>query len=504
MPLLALSNLFLFMSFSLLAEPWIPLIRADGARVKGSLADALLQPGQWAGIDSANPVECLALYRLLLAICHRAIGPGDSLQRSSLLDAWPRETIATYLERWVDRFNLFDPDRPFFQTPALAEAGLVLRPWMVLVPDRSVGATPVFWDHSLDGNPDPISPAAAAIALVAHQQFTPGGLVRALRTSGSRGTACGLLIVIPTAQSLQETLTLALVPQTATAHQQDLPVWEQQAPLLDDLRNPTEYVPVGPAQRYTHLSRAVLLQPGEAITHLLYGEGLVVAESPAPDPMVAVVSGKSGPMPMVLRESRAMWRDFQAFTCSEGNSPPETIRHAVAVCNARGQFDPINLLAGGLLTDKAKILLWRLEQREVSPLLLNQGNAVAVAQTALERAEKSGQELNKALWVLCANWLTRSGAAPDPDKKAVAGLRESIQAMPRFWAELEPAFWTLVHQLGEGIDHDEALLSWAGILKSTSRSTWNQSCEALGCDGRALAAAARSGSALGRALAAAV
>lgn len=491
------------MSFSLLREPWIPLIRADGSRVNGSLADALLEPGQWAGIDSANPVECLALHRLLLAICHRAIGPGDSMQRGALLDAWPKEAIVSYLERWADRFHLFDPVRPFLQTPSLSEAGLSLRPWMVLVPDRSVGAMPVFWDHSLDGNPEPISPAAAALALVAHQQFTPGGLVRALRTSGSRGTACGLLLVIPTGQSLQQTLALSLVPQSTSAYQQDLPAWEQPAPLLEALRNPSEYVPVGPAQRYTHLSRAVLFQPGEAITHLLYGEGLVVVEAPTPDPMVAAIPGKNGPMPMVLRESRAMWRDFQALTCAEGSSPPETIRHAVEVCQARGQYDPINLLAGGLLTDKAKILLWRLERREVSPVLLAQGNAIAVAQAAVERAERSGQELNKALWVLCSNWLTRSGVAPDPDKKAVAALRESIQAMPRFWAALEPAFWSLVHQLGEGIDHDEVLLSWTGILKSTARSTWEQGCDALGRDGRGLAAAARSGSALGRALAAA-
>lgn len=491
------------MLFSLLGEPWIPLIRPDGERVNGSIADALLQPEQWAGIDTVNPVECLALHRLLLAICHRAIGPGDSSQRSSLFDTWPRGAIASYLERWAGRFNLFDSVRPFFQTPALLDAQLRPRPWMVLVPDRSAGATPLLWDHSLDGEPDPISPAAVALALVAHQQFTPGGLVRALRTSASRGTACGLLLVIPIGHTLQQTLSFALVPQSDAAHEQDQPAWERPAPSLEALRNPKEYVPVGPAQRYTHLSRAVLLQAGESITHLLYGEGLVVVESPTPDPMVAAVAGRSGPVPMVLREARAMWRDFQALTCAEGSNPPETIRHAVAVCTARTQFDPITLLAGGLLTDKAKILLWRLERREVSPVLLAQGNAVAVAQIALERAERSGQELNKALWVLCFNWLSRSGAAPDPDRKAVTALRESIQAMPRFWAALEPLFWSLVHQLGAGIDHEEVLLSWTAILKSTARSTWQESCGALGCDGRALAAAARSGSALGQALAAA-
>ena len=490
------------MTFSLLKESWIPLIRSDGSTFTGSISDALLNPVEWAGIDSTSPVECLALHRLLLAICHRAIGPGNNSERSALLDSWPTAHIAAYLEQWADRFNLFDPVRPFLQTPALVDAGLTPRPWMVLVPDRAAGATPVFWDHSLDAEPAPLTPAAAALALIAHQQFTPGGLVRALRTSGSRGTACGLLVVIPTGRTLQHTLALGLVPQLPPDHQLDLPAWEQSAPELDALRNPTAYVPAGPAQRYTHLSRAVLLQQGDAITHVLYAEGQVTADSPVPDPMAAVVSGRQGPMPLVLRESRAMWRDFHALTGAEGSVPPETVRHAAAICMARGQFDPINLLAGGLLTDQAKVVLWRLERREVSPALLVQGNAVAIAQTALDRAEKTGAELNKACWSLCSSWLSHSSAGSDPDKSSVANLRDSIQPLPRFWGSLEPAFWSLVHQLGDGKDHDDALLGWSLTLKTAVRSTWEQSCDALGRDGRALAAEARSGPAIGRALAA--
>lgn len=491
------------MIFSLLMEPWIPLIRTDGSTAKGSISDALLEPDQWAGVDCTNPVECLALHRLLLAICHRAVGPGDTSQRASLLDAWPKLAIRTYLEKWSNRFNLFDPDRPFLQTPELADADLAPRPWMVLAPDRASGATPVFWDHSLDAEPEPISAGTATLALIAHQQFTPGGLVRALRTSGHRGTACGLLLLMPNGQTLRQTLALALVPQTNVDHQLDLPAWEQAPPSLDELCNPTAYVPAGPAQRYTHISRAILFEPGSAITHLLYGEGLVVEDSPIPDPMAAVITGSKGPRPLTLSESRGMWRDFHALAGAEGSSPPKTIQNAANICALRCSFDPINLLAGGLLTDKAKILLWRLEQRQVSPALLAQGNAVAVAQAAVDRAEKTGQELNKALWSLCFNWLAHSSAAPDPDKKAVSSLRESLHAMPEFWGALEPAFWSLIHQLGEGMDQDEALANWSGTLQATVRAVWKRSCDAMGRDGRALAATVRAGQAFRKVLTAA-
>ena len=489
------------MSFSLLTEPWIPLVRPDGSRSTASITEALLTPVQWVGIDSTNPVECLSLHRLLLAICHRAIGPGTTDQRGVLLDSWPGQLIETYLQQWADRFDLFDPVRPFLQSPALADAGLQPKPHTLLSPDRASGSTRVFWDHSLDANPAPITPAAAALALVAHQQFTPGGLVRALRTSATRGTACGLLIVIPTGQTLQETLGMALVPQTPANHLLDLPAWEQPALTLDELRTPTPIIPTGPAQRYTHLSRAVLLQPGDTI-HLLYGEGLVVEESPIPDPMAAVVSGKDGPRPLLLREDRAMWRDAHALFGAEGSIPPETIRHAAAVCMARGQFDPISLTAGGLLPDKAKIVLWRLEFREFSPALLAQGNAVAAVQSALDLANTVGGLLDKALWSLCSGWLSHASAGSEPDKKAVKALRESIQAMPQFWGMLEPEFWATAHQLGTGTPADAALTQWGLTLRRAIHSSWDHAIQLLGSDGRALAANAKAGPALGRVLAA--
>jgi CRISPR system Cascade subunit CasA len=106
------------MTYSLLAEPWLQLITTDGSHQQGSLREALLEPSRWAGLDSAHPLQCLALYRLLLAISHRAIGPADtSDDRAALLDNWPADQVAAYLNRWSNRFALFDADRPFMQNP---------------------------------------------------------------------------------------------------------------------------------------------------------------------------------------------------------------------------------------------------------------------------------------------------------------------------------------------------------------------------------------------------
>ena len=491
------------MTFSLLTEPWIPLIAKDGVLVLGSLEDALLHPAKWRGI-STNPIEVLALYRLLLAICHRGIGPGYPEDRSDLLDDWPSKRLEDYFERWAERFDLFHPKHPFLQVTGLAEAGLKPIPWTRLAPDRSSGAERLLWDRSQDAYPEVITPAQAAVVLVAHLQFTPGGLVRALRHSGGQGMACGSLLTMPTGNTLQETLALSLVPQNTDEHQQDLARWEKLPPTIKVLKsNPeTTTVPTGPADRYTWLSRAVWLQPGDTITHLFYGTGLRPADSPALDPMVAMVSGKKGPFPLKLSESRAMWRDFHALTGDKdkGSQTPDTVNTAVEIRADRGNDDPIPLLAGGLLPDQAKIVLWRLEERFVSPKLLTaQGDAAGTANRALELAESTGRLLQKALFSLCSAWLQNGGerSAATAD---VGNLLKSTQGMAHYWAELETEFWKLVDDLGQGVDGHQVLAAWKATLRQVVKQVWDRSRNALGSDGRALAAAGRAGKALGRVL----
>ena len=489
------------MRFSLLTEPWLPLVTHGGAYGFVSLRDALLHPAKWRGVGATNPIQVLSLYRLLLAICHRGIGPGDLENRAALLDDWPSQQLGAYLEHWAERFDLFHPDYPFLQVAGLAEAGLKPIPWTRLAPDRSSGAERLLWDRSLDHTPKPITPAQAAVALVAHLQFTPGGLVRALRHSGGQGLACGSLLTIPTGNTLQETLALSLVRQNHDDHQSDLASWEKPPPTIEALRKPVATVPTGPADRYTWLSRAVLLQPGDAITHIRYGAGLVPEESPRPDPMTAMVTGKKGTFPLKLREDRAMWRDFHALTgLKEGDNdfkPPNNLQIAVKIRKAQVEGDRITLLAGGLLPDQAKIVLWRLEERRISPKLLAAQGDVRVANKALKLAESVGSQLQKALFSLCSAWL-QNGGERSPATADVKALLKSTQVMDHYWAELETEFWKLVDRLGRGEDGHQVLADWKDTLQRVVSQVWDRSRDALGSDGRALAAAGRAGKALGK------
>ena len=486
------------MSFSLLTESWIPLVAHDGTRTNGSLHDVLLTPAKWRGVGTTKPTEVLALYRLLLAICHRAIGHGNTAQRADLLDNWPGQKLETYLDHWSERFDLFHPQYPFLQVPSLAEAGLKKSPWTRLTPERACGNNRLLWDRSLDAQPDPITPAQAAVALVAHLQFTTGGLVRALRQpSGCQGLACGLFLVLPTGKMLQETLALSLVQQTAEEYDRDWASWEKPAPSIQDIdiENPRKTVPAGPANRYTWLSRALLFQQpefGTSMTYLRYAAGLVPEKTPSPDPMAAMVKGEKCPFPLKLDESRAMWRDFHALTGDKGQGAPQTIHDAVEIRMEQGDFDPVPLLAGGLLPNQAKLVLWRLEEWHVPPALLAvQGEDIAGKALAL--AESADRKLRKeALRALFSDWL-QNGGARKPAGADVNDLLNSTQVMAHYWAALEADFWQLVDRLGQKQDdHQVVLDDWRATLKRVVWSIWNRAKSSLGTDGRALAAAGRS------------
>ena len=478
------------MTFSLITEPWIPLIASDGGRQEASLQEALLEPHRWRGLDGANPIETLSLYRLLLAICHRAVGPSAD-PRTALLSEWPRSALTSYLDQWANHFDLLHPETPFLQVKELANAKLSPSPWTRLAQDRACGAARMIWDHSIDDRPEPQSLAAIARLLVAHLQFTPGSLVKALRTSAVRGPACSLLLLVSLGESLQETLVLNLLTQTKQRYQSDLPSWERPALDLKDLQYPQNTVLEGPAHRYTFLSRAILLLPDkDGVSTVLYAEGLKTSEESTPeaDPMGATIVGKKGEMALLLSEQKSFWRDFQALNGSKGSTAPAVVSHALEVRDAQDDYRCFELLAGGMLCDQAKILFWKLEQRQLSPLVLRQQALITASDKALQLTEEAGSEFSKTVYGLCKVWLQRGGDK-DPDPKDVRSLQDSIQAGALFWGALEPAFWVFIQRLGDSGDSVVCLSEWREQLRRALDAAWDQAKRSLGVDSRALAAA---------------
>ena len=108
--------------FNLIDEKWIPVRSLDGTRDELGIRDTLLSSKEIAAIEDPSPLVVAAMHRFLLAVLYRALeGPTDIDQAKALFEAGlPGEKITAYLEKWRDRFWLFDEKWPFGQIPTFA------------------------------------------------------------------------------------------------------------------------------------------------------------------------------------------------------------------------------------------------------------------------------------------------------------------------------------------------------------------------------------------------
>jgi len=117
----------------------------------------------------ALPTEEAALYRLLLAVLHRALGgptTEDDLHDLWERQAFPDDPLDRYFDRWSDRFWLFHDSAPFFQIADLPDD--MAKPWVRLFVD---GGSPTLFDHTTDENFPSATYAQAVRALLAHQSY---------------------------------------------------------------------------------------------------------------------------------------------------------------------------------------------------------------------------------------------------------------------------------------------------------------------------------------------
>ena len=154
-------------AFNLLDSPWLPVRYLDGRNAELGLLAVFEQAAQIEGLAETSPPNLVALYRLLLAITHRALtrqlGHWNDRDRARwYTQGLPAGAVADYLAHWRDRFWLFHAEHPFMQVAALASADETrdrLKPWTQVALESANGNSPVVFDHALDTDP-PLMEAA--------------------------------------------------------------------------------------------------------------------------------------------------------------------------------------------------------------------------------------------------------------------------------------------------------------------------------------------------------
>lgn len=488
-------------SFNLLDEGWIPVRFASGEVRDVGLLEVFTRAGDIATLAETSPPNLIALYRLLLAVTHRALLQRAGTWKDRDRAEWyrkglPVNAIRAYLEHWRDRFWLFHPEFPFMQVAALAngeETRDKAKPWTQIALDSANGNAPVMFDHSLDSLPPAIAPAQAIRNLLGFLQFTPGGLVKVIRSADKAGALANTAAVVPLDTTLHQTLCLALHPSNQSA-EGDRPAWEGDKVSISMLAAEPRLA-TGPNDRYTRLSRAVLFlaeQETGNVRHIRFAAGLSLSDDPnAPDPMASYRIGSNGPVRISFTEGRAVWRDLSSLMPDSTRSfatPAAVLSWAASLKQALGEWDSqIPVFIAGLASDQAKLLRWRSERFVLPAALLLDPDAGP----ELRRQIRYADEIYFRLRGIASDMVAET--MPDPSSKDTRSrARAVVDAGPcaaSYFAAAERSLPGLMGHIAHG-EIDEADAIWRKTLTTAAEAAWQTAYRSLGQSAAALRAEA--------------
>lgn len=471
-------------TFNLLDEPWIRVTRLDGSPAELSLLDVFQQAESIKGVHGEIATQDVAVLRLLLAICHRAMeGPED-------LETWEEywheparlgQDTTAYLERFRDRFDLRHPEQPFFQVAGIHSASGKVSGLEALVVDVPNGE-PFFTTRATKGLAR-LSWAEAARWLVHVHAFDPSGIrsgaVGDPAVKGGRGYPIGpgwtgqIGTIVVQGPSLLRTLLLNTVVTDEVPDlegvdpQRDLPPWERKP---DGPAGSGAVEPTGPVACYTWQTRRVLLHGSDdGVTGLFLGNGDKATPQNrfSVEPMSAwrfsePQTKKLGAptfMPRKLPADRALWRGLSSVVAQL--SPTQSVKGAGEVTRFRApgvvlQYQ--HLIRAGLVPDTGLVplhavgLTYGAQEAVVSELVddvlvlpgglldPNSQELVPVVRDAMEQTEQAAACLRN----LAANLDRACGGSPDTataarDRASAAFYLVIDQEFPRWLASLAEA-----------------------------------------------------------------
>lgn len=467
-------------SFDLITEPWIPVVRGNGATADVGLRQLFAEAHDIRRIAGELPTVSAALFRLVLAVFHRSYGPGSDDIWAALwnADELPQAPLDAYLERHGDRFDLFHPTVPFLQCPALAE--LAPSTPGKLVSHRAVGNNVTLFDHTTSSDVVRLTPAEATRWLVTSLAFDPGGMKTpfAKVKSSERAPCNDFGVIVVEGGDLKQTLLLNAVVYRPDAEQprmttdRDTPAWEQEPPSP----HPERRTARGWTDLLTWPSRRILLHsgdvdganmvtgvaltPGTRLDAALPDEELLAAYRRPTDRMGRVK--RVAPMlPVKLRPVRGVWRHSVELLVTDPwqedrhRQRPRALDH-IANLTERGHISPETVYTlrvfGQQLDSKASVVEAWLEETAPAPVALlrvKDDRLGGLIGAAIAYADDAGSAL----------------------RSMQADFRRHMRAKPverielSYWPRLSRPFATFLRALNED--------RLAGRSEAATAQTWN-------------------------------
>lgn len=448
----------------------------------------------------------MALHRLLLAILHRNFGPPG---RKAWFDLWKRgswdeKKLSDYFRRWDERFELFHPERPFYQAPEMEGVGS--EPVSVLVQELSSGNNATLFDHTFDASNLALTPSTAARALIAQQTcaiaygrgYSPGPL-------GIRAYS-----VLFEGETLFETLALNLLryddehPFARARNREDLPAWEQDrpAPARKEGNRPAGYLDYLTWQsRRIHLflDEDTLVRLCQRKPYFRFSE----AGRPS-DPFIAYrILPEHGHVPLRFEEERSLWRDSAVLSQSTNSSQrPATAEWLASLAlDAAGRDAGLRkryqLSAFGLTTagEAARVMFWRHERLPLPLAYLSEPALLGRIAEAIGYAEEVARDLRESVWALARTMfqpLDSANGHLSRQEKDAKRLAQELAPMRLYWPALEAPFVELMTAIAQikPQDREARLIEWRKLVRRIARESFGQVTRELDTGARALRAVA--------------
>lgn len=513
-------------SYDLTTEKWIPCIDRHNKLVLVSLREAIDEAHNLVALAAELPIMNSALFLFLLAFTSAShpLRDLDDWEKLYVSGSFSKQATETYLKKWANRFDLFDPEHPFYQDPKFGKrekdqknlkSGTKPLPKSIkgLLMHLSSGSNATLFEHSFDEQEKWYDPAEIARILVMVQSYSLRGMTLASIGKDKYYKDSAFTIGVTflcRGDNLFDSLTQNMIPAEKDIISQgkgDRPCWEAEDPFADD-----SGVSKGLLDLLTLLSRRILLLPeltsrGVMVKDCFIAPGLSRLESSTNPFYLKTFNSNKGkvpanpkpnpnPNPYRFTMNSVVWRDSNVILdrTRENSEPPITIslfydlKAEGILQNKRIRLD----LYGMVIKPNEKAVYTYVHERFDAPAVYLEDLMLFESfKHALALADAVRAGLYHATYTLASYKISPDQdvvKSESPDKKMVSALYDHISMEQFFWGSLEKDFYQLLDHLP---GNEAALETWKSALEKTARASLSAAAEIAGDDAAGLKARAK-------------
>ncbi len=355
-------------SFNTLDEPWIPVLTSEGRAEEVGIRKAFYNAADYSKIRDEDPLQKIAIIRLLTAFLSDAYHLESRSDRKKLLDkgTFDKEVIEKYIRHCVDdcgaSFDLFDEKRPFMVQKYDAEKDVTVKSVANICITVPSGNNPLHFHHINDADFEGLTPAQALRNVLSTYLFAPamsGGYPSSVNNTPPVYNA-------PSASNLFEQLVMCMrsIRELGNISLDSVPAsWNSSESVI----------PGKKASEVSFLSamtfesrRIVLIQDEDEIIRKCYfSPGIDFRGNDLwKDPFAAYVKNKDGNfVTLKPQEGRDLWRDIGNITASRQSIPP-------AVLYPLREERNENVFSVGLITNQALMVQVLMDQISIPQKLM--------------------------------------------------------------------------------------------------------------------------------------